>query len=185
MRNTVLFVTSLLSMVGCISNKYVPPQSGDVATLYFSTVDDSYLNVSVVRFADQEYLHSKGESIGMLNSVAIGSKKLNGKPVSVSTSEPFRYQIMGGSYQVGVDSVTTEICMVHQELTAEKGREYRVIFHLAETVCQTKVLVKEAGRFIPIAEGLKNLSSCADPWLTSSGFSNSCEGDHVIEVLPN
>ena len=172
-----LTILAVSILVGCSSfNWYKEPIEGAVAQITIKTLDDGYhKNMPITLFEGEEYLETKGKTIGVFNSWMPGIKNVKSLSIKVRAGAEFRFlirlgDIVASDFNINRVSLQGTVCQVHTGFIPESNREYMAIHKYENSVCTVDLLERSIdGSYRPVTTQ-KIYRSCLDPKLSGLGF---------------
>jgi len=165
-------LSGCLLLSACAKVTFVQPTSGPMAEITLRT-NAANLNIGVVSYRGDEYLESKGDSVGILNSKVLGYPFTNEISFMVVAGTEFRFSTkIGGGIRNPDDGGMTlvpSICQTHAAFVPEDGARYLVEHSAPGGYCMVVVhqLMPDGQmRDVEVAR----LRSCLDPQMTGGGF---------------
>lgn len=172
-----MYVTRTVAVAGLVLlstacqtiNKYQEPNSGQMATVTLKTFAANYTNIGVVSYRGREYLESKGDVIGILNSKMIGYEHTDSLSFKVTAGQEFRFSTkVGGTTLAGPTTLLHSTCQTHSGFVPEAGATYLIEHRVSTSTCKVELFRQEDSGNLKQDLTLKNYKSCLDPRLTNA-----------------
>jgi hypothetical protein len=168
----LLVLLAAVSITACRSVvHYQEPHAGPVATVTIRTLTTDHFNIGVVSYRGSEYLESRGDTVTVLNSKAVGYSFTDHVVIKVAAAQAFRFSTkVGGNEVAGPGTMRGMACMTHSSFVPEAGVNYLVEHDATRDGCRVVLWRVDLAGGKTVDPGLKALKWCLDPWLTGNAF---------------